>query len=252
VRAPGFLAAVVMLATAHAVIAAGPPPDLPQWSGLWNLGDTIARQGLGPPGPLRPEAQQLLARVLADQVSLDPRRWCGGPGFSGDLGGLVDNVEIMVGPHHLTIVSELGLVRRIFTDGRRIPPDWPETREGLSVGHWEPDGTLVVETTHLSPRVSYGLNGSGAVTLGRDARITERMRLIDGNQLRVDITLIAPALLTAPEHRTRTFSRVPADYVPRQWDNCWDEDRAIDPRTGKQRFDLTPPADLPPPPTTSR
>ena len=27
-----------------------------------------------------------------------------------------------------------------------------------------------------------------------------------------------------------------------------DNDRAIDPQTGKQRFDMTPPADLPPPP----
>jgi hypothetical protein len=30
--------------------------------------------------------------------------------------------------------------------------------------------------------------------------------------------------------------------------SCVEDDRSIDPVTGKQRFDLTPPADLPPPP----
>lgn len=241
-----LLAAIAVFCGSAA--AAGPPKDLSHWNGIWNQGDTLVREGIGKPGPLKPESHKLLAQVIADQVPLDPRRWCGGPGFNGDIGGLVDNVEIVAGARHLTVVSELGLVRRIFTDGRPIPPGWPDTREGLSIGHWEPDGTLVVETTHLSPQVSYGLIGSGVVTLGRDVRITERMRLVDGNRLQVETTLFAPQLLTAPEQRTRTFVRVPDTYVPRQWDTCWEQDRAIDPSTGKQRFDLTPPANLPPPP----
>jgi hypothetical protein len=29
---------------------------------------------------------------------------------------------------------------------------------------------------------------------------------------------------------------------------CSDDDRSLDPVSGKQRFDMTPPADLPPPP----
>jgi hypothetical protein len=168
------------------------------------------------------------------------------------MGGLLDNVELFASPGRLTIVSELGLVRRIFTDGRAVPADWPETREGLALGHWEGDGTLVVETTHLSPDVSYHLVGSNIVTLGRGAYITERLRLIDADHLRVDTTLVAPDLLTAPEQRTRVFVRAPADYVPRQWDSCWSEDRSIDPASGRQRFDLTPPADLPPPPIAPR
>lgn len=247
------LVLMAALCTAAMALRAGahppaPPASLALWNGIWNLGEMLAREGVGAPGPLKPEARQLLARVIADQVPLDPRRWCGGPGFNGDTGGLVDNVEIVAGTGHLTLISELGLVRRIFTDGRRIPAEWPETREGLSVGRWEPDGTLSVETTHIDPRVSYGLNGAGVVTLGRDARITERMQLIDENHLRVETTLVAPELLTAPERRTRVFTRAPSDYVPRQWDNCWENDRAIDPETGAQRFDMTPPADLPPPP----
>ena len=45
--------------------------------------------------------------------------------------------------------------------------------------------------------------------------------------------------------RTVPFGGGVADRPP---DVCTDFDRAIDPLTGNQRFDLTPPPDLPPPP----
>lgn len=224
-----------------------PPANLGQWAGTWNLGDAVLREGVGRPGPLRPEAARLLARIVADQVSLEARRWCQGPGFSGETGGRLDNVEIFVGSDRLTLVTELGLVRRIFTDGRSAPADWPDTREGFSSGRWEHDGTLVVETTHLSPDVSYGVIGAGVLTLGEGAHITERMRLA-GGQLHVEVTLLAPDVLAGPDYRKYVFQRAPSGYMPRQWDTCWANDRAIDPQTGRQRFDLTPPPDLPPPP----
>lgn len=237
----------VLAGAAQAGNVATPPAHLARWQGTWNLGDTLLREGVGRPGALKPEAAQLLGRIVADQVELETRRWCRPPGFSGETGGRLDNVEIFVATDHLTLVTELGLVRRIFLDGRPAPADWPDTREGFSAGRLESDGTLVVETTHLSPDVSYGLFGAGVLTLGHGARITERIRFVD-DRLHVEVTLVAPDVLTAPDRRSYVLQRAPAGYRPRQWDTCWAADRAIDPQTGKQRFDLTPPPDLPPPP----
>ena len=57
----------------------------------------------------------------------------------------------------------------------------------------------------------------------------------------------APAVLSQPDRRTRLYTRVPKTAA-NEITFCADNDRSIDPDTGKQRFDLTPPADLPPPP----
>ena len=50
------------------------------------------------------------------------------------------------------------MVRRIFLDGREAPADWWPSLVGFSVGHWE-DNTLVVKTTHLSPKNIMWHNG---------------------------------------------------------------------------------------------
>jgi hypothetical protein len=42
-----------------------------------------------------------------------------------------------------------------------------------------------------------------------------------------------------------------AGYVAHELSNCPDFDRAIDPSTHLLRFDMTPPADLPPPPAAA-
>jgi hypothetical protein len=249
-RASSFV--ISMLALCNAAVGAAAPDyaaltNLPRWEGPWNLGDIARRGGMQPPGPLRPEAAALLGKAAANELELDPHRWCGAASFAANNGGLADNVEFLFTPGQITIVTEIGLVRRIFTDGRSIPPDLPDSIGGLSIGRWE-NGTLLVETTRLSPDIPYHPLFGKIVTFGAGARISERIHLLDADHLEVQTTLLAPQILTAPERRRQVYTRAKPGYVPRQIDGCWGEDRSIDPVTGKQRFDLTPPADLPPPP----
>jgi hypothetical protein len=83
--------------------------------------------------------------------------------------------------------------------------------------------------------------------VGNHVRIAERITLVDSNTLEFEILTVAPELFTAPDKRKRTYSRVPKQAA-NEITLCSDFDRAIDPATGKQRFDMTPPADLAPPP----
>ena len=133
------------------------------------------------------------------------------------------------------------------TDGRPMPPDPAPTNTGLSVGRWEGE-TLVVETTAINPRALYPARQQGAVPIGDNVRITERIFLKDPNRLQLDVTTVAPDVLTQPDRRTRLYSRL-AKTTPTEITFCTEYDRSIDPATGEQRFDMTPPPDLAPPPS---
>ena len=139
----------------------------------------------------------------------------------------------------------MGVLRRIYTDGRALPQNVEATNMGTSVGHWEGD-TLVVETIGIKPDARFPATAQG-VQIGRNARITERIRLRDESTLELEVTVIAPDILTAPDKRTRVYARAPKTMA-REVSFCVDYDRSIDPTSGKQRFDMTPPKDLPPPP----
>jgi hypothetical protein len=132
-------------------------------------------------------------------------------------------------------------------DGRAMPDSLEDGPTGWSTGRWEGD-TLVVETSRISPTVRYFAQAGDQVLVGNDVRVTERFRVLDPEHLQVETTLVAPDVLTAPEKRKQVFQRAAAGYTPRQLQVCWPDDRAIDPVTGRQRLDLTPPPDLPPPP----
>jgi hypothetical protein len=187
-----------------------------------------------------------MAAALANDKGGDPKRWCRPPQFVGYNGGFVDMVEVLFTPGRVTLTSEMGLIRRIYTDGRALPPDPEPSNMGTSIGHWE-GNTLVVETIGLNPESLFPGIAPGAPKIGRDARVSERISLKDPNTLQIETTLVAPDILTAPDKRTRSYARAPR-HVLREVTFCADNDRSIDPNSGKQRFDMTPPADLPPPP----
>jgi hypothetical protein len=136
--------------------------------------------------------------------------------------------------------------RVIYMDGRAHPKDLDPSFSGHSVGHWEGE-TLVVETTHINPAAMYPGPQQGSVPIGRGARISERIRLKGPDTLVFEITTIAPEVLARPDKRSREYVRS-SKPIANEITFCTDYDRSIEPGTGKQRFDLTPPADLPPPP----
>jgi hypothetical protein len=250
------LVAATLLLTASAAHAEQKQPlrgltyaslqTLPDWSGWWSLGEALPIEMAKQRPPLKPELAAKMAAALAQDAGGDPRLWCRPRQFVGYNGGFVDMVEVLFTPGRVTLTTEMGVLRRIYTDGRALPTDPEPTNMGTSVGRWEGD-TLVVETVGLNPDATYPGVAPGAPKIGHNARITERISLKSPNTLAVEITVVAPEILTTPDKRTRLYTRAQR-HVFHEVSFCTDNDRSVDPASGKQRFDMTPPADLPPPP----
>jgi hypothetical protein len=221
--------------------------QLPDFSGFWNLQDPMVVEIVSNPPPLRPEDFQRIRNAAVQDSAPDKSRFCRPYQFVGYSGGFVDSVEFLFTPGRVTITNESGMIRRVYTDGRPLPKEPEPTNNGASVGHW--DGTtLVVETIGLNPESGFPQGAPGAIAVGRNVKITERFSLQDANTLALDIVTVAPDILTRPDHRARVYKRATGKKAAREVSFCTRHDRSIDPSTGKQRFDMTPPGDLPPPP----
>jgi hypothetical protein len=107
-------------------------------------------------------------------------------------------------PNRIVLMSQFQQVwREIWMDGRELPKnvgttekDSPDPRYyGYSVGHWEGDNTLVVDTTGLDEAT--WLSGSGyAHTV--NARIQERYTRKNHNELELTVTVDDPTLYVQP------------------------------------------------------
>jgi hypothetical protein len=199
------------------------------------------------PPPMRPkDLATLRAARAAPDANADPGRFCRPEQFVGVNIRPAPSIEFLFSPGRVTLTNELGVVRRVYTDGRRLPADLEASNMGTSVGHWEGE-TLVVETAGINPEARFPDSNPGAIRIGQKARITERIAL-RGEHLELAVVVVAPDILTAPYARKFSFAREPKQFA-QELVICAEGDRAIDSATGTQRFDLTPPADLPPPPS---
>lgn len=244
-RSAGALLGVLAFVTVSAQPASNTPgvtyaslAALPDWSGWWGFGRAAPDELRTQPLPLMPAARDA-ARAAGPDA--DPLRYCRPAQFTGSNGGFTEAVEFLFTPGRVTVTNERGLLRRIYADGRAMPAVLDPTNTGVSIGHWEGQ-TLVVETRGINPLASYG-----GVPIGKNVRITERMFLKDPGTLQIDVVTEAPDVLTQPDRRTRLYKRV-AKAMANEITWCTEYDRSIEPGSGKQRFDLTPPPDLPPPP----
>jgi hypothetical protein len=229
--------------------------DLPDFSGWWSLTpESIGAVLAGPPPPFKPKAAAVMKEWTAKTAAgHDPedvdglkRSYCGPARFSGFNGGLQDYVEFLFTPGRVTITNELGLLRRIRLN-RPLPADHAETNTGVSVGHWE-GRTLVIETAGLHPDIGFAEPRSKfPVKIGHHVRITERLSLKEPDVLEIVSQTTAPDILTQP-YRTTALLRRDRQHEFQEITNCINSDRAFDNATGRERFDMTPPADLPPPP----
>jgi len=105
-------------------------------------------------------------------------------------------------PDRILIAYEQQRVwREIFMDGRALPKavdvkGAPESRYyGYSVGHWENDTTLVVDTTGLDERAWLDEAGHPKSAM---AHITERYTRVDQYNLQVTVTVDDPKYYTKP------------------------------------------------------
>ncbi len=246
-RSAPFVSGALLAAIAASAQTSAPLPD---WSGWWGHGVPMPDEMRRSPPPFKPEIRAAMegASTLGagSDTDPDPLRYCRPLQFTGSSGGFTEAVEFLFTPGRVTITNEMGLIRRIYTDGRSLPADPDPSNTGFSVGRWERQ-TLVVDTVGINPQARYPGGVPGAPVIGSDVHITERIFLKDPGTLQFDIETRAPDVLAQPDRRTRLYTRVPKTAA-NEITFCSDDDRSLDPVSGKQRFDMTPPADLPPPP----
>ncbi|MBV9510481.1 MAG: hypothetical protein JO303_09405 [Caulobacteraceae bacterium] len=185
---------------------------LPDWSGVWTPAPLV---NSGPvystPPDWTPKAAARVAKMQAldkagapDNIYLNclPE---GMPSF--DLMTL-NAAEFLFTPGRVTILSEFdgNRLRRIYTDGRGHPDDPDLTFSGHSIGRWEGDA-LVVDTVGILPQTFIPLAQDVGVPNNGDARTIERIRLIGPDKLQIDLTVIAPHVLTKPWTTSRVWTR---------------------------------------------
>jgi hypothetical protein len=233
--------------------------DLPDFAGSWTpltppfvlappRAESAAGAALPPPTacPLPPEFKpEVVARC---RETLEQRRgvreFCATQAFVGrPPAGAGGAFEILFTPGRVTMAVESGLVRRIYMRDEPPAGSLDESVGGTSVGRWE-GTTLIVNTTGLDPNAVIAPGSA----IGGGAHVLEKIALVDADTLQIEATLTAPAVLTAPLTATQRYRRAP-DRVFTDFDTCVDGDRSVDRATGRDRFDKTPPADLPPPPS---
>jgi hypothetical protein len=115
----------------------------------------------------------------------------------------------IVTPEETTFISTVGAVRHIYTDGRSHPPKdelWP-TLMGDSIGHWERD-TLVVDTVATRKRLYMGELSGFFVPTSDQLHFTERVRMINRDQMQIDYTAEDSIALAKPIHAVIVHTRV--------------------------------------------
>jgi hypothetical protein len=195
---------------------------------------------------IRPEVIARCREFIPQAFAKPPVDYfCAKPKFAGLPPEGLDggSFEVLFTPGRVTIALESGLVRRVYL--RDEPPAGAlhASAGGTSIGRWE-GSTLVIETTGLDPQAPF-IPGS---TLGANASVLERISLQDADILEIESTLTAPAVLLAPLAIRAQYRRA-RDRLFTDSDKCVEGDRSFDIAGGKERFDLTPPEDLPPPPS---
>lgn len=237
---------------------AAPRNAMPDLTGVWQISQSLTpvASGAGEAISLGTVLSKFRPDVItrAENSVRRPvdRGYCAPSAFTGPLGygvapmGIFPvNFEILTSPGRLTVIDELGVVRRLHLRTSPPPNALDESNAGTSIARW--DGQqLVVQTTGLNSaaRVIIGIVGT---ELGRNARIEERFSLPQPGVLQIVTTVTAPELYAAPVTTTNRYRR-DASGTMFEISICSWNDRSFDLTTGAERFDATPPGDLPPPP----
>ena len=87
------------------------------------------------------------------------------------------------------------MVRRIYTDGRSIPKDPDLLWMGTSIGHWEGDTTLVVDTVGLNDKTWLDRLGHPH---SDQVHVIERFRRVNYDHMELDFIMEDPKALTKP------------------------------------------------------
>lgn len=218
---------------------AKPGASHPDLSGIWGQrdrngnpvgggggGDVRVIDGFLPHGQLPPLKQWALDRYpslavhpgIGRKRSLesDPMAYCLPEGFPR-VYTLPDPFEIVQQPNRILMMFEsLNQVRRIPTDGRKLPQDPFPTYMGYSVGKWDGD-TLVVETAGLTDITWLDYQGTPH---SNALRVVERFRRSPADTLNIDFLFDDPKTFTKPWKGHKTYYAMPSDWSLVEFLNC--------------------------------
>jgi hypothetical protein len=188
---------------------AGPPGPAPKQdlSGEW--GGPLSAAKVDPAPPMTAWGQERFAANKSNQKinvadSNDPLDTCDPLGFPRNALWESRGIAFAKMPDKVVELFQYEKVwREIWTDGRALPKNVgsdilnsPDSRYyGYSVGHWDGDYTLVVDTVGLDD--STWLDNAGHPHSG-DLHVNERYTRVDQHTLEMTVTLDDPKVFTRP------------------------------------------------------
>lgn len=185
----------------------GPTPRRPDgkvdFSGVYTPGSTFML--MGGPFPLQDWAQKVLEERRANLSKDDPEGHC----LPAGVPRISPFPEKFVQTDDLFVILDEGNIhsyRQIFMDGRGHPEGLDQLWMGHSIGTWEGNDTLVVDTVGFNDKT--WINGQG-VPHTDQLHVVERYTRPDLGHVVVEITVEDPGAFTAPHTFTRTFSLRP-------------------------------------------
>jgi len=229
-----------------------PFEKLPDWSGTWAMtGATVFDRATqtGKGGSIDPGVREhppynaVYEKKYAEHLKLrdadrypDVQTNCGVPSGFPRILNLPDAYEFVVRPDVFYIIAENGgNTMRVYTDGRKLPgkEDTWGTYTGVSVGHWEGD-TLVWETVGLKgDRDNDSILDRTGLVLSDEARITTRMRKIDGQTLEARMAIEDPKALTTTWNVTKQFKKGKPGLFLYDYGCAENNRNPVDPATGQ-------------------
>ncbi|MDB5684658.1 MAG: hypothetical protein JWM75_2356 [Sphingomonas bacterium] len=208
---------------------------LPDWSGVWQPEwSTIGPRNRANP-KFTPAAEKTVAAFKALQAE--------GKNLQTEAANCVPNgmpqimrtpypIEFIFSPGRVTIAIETySQVRRIYTDGQRLPEDPDLTFNGSSIGRWDGEA-LVIDTIGISPAVSI-LPGVHAT---EQTRIQERVSLKGPNLMTIQTTVTDPTIFAEPLVTTQDYVRE-RDWQIREY-VCQENNRDAADEFGRPSIDL--------------
>ncbi len=197
-----------------AAIACGQTPDL---SGVWSPSRATGPGAPAPPTPLelkspykeryeKRRAEERDAAARGEQLA--STGLCEPYGMPTMMAVAVYPMEVIQTAKQVTIIGEaFSEVRRVYVGKKQMDlDDIDPGYYGRSVGRWEGD-TLVVDTLGIKEAV----RGYQGLPHSPKLHITERIRRTAPDQLRDQITLEDPVVLSKPVTYTLVYKLVP-DY----------------------------------------
>jgi len=170
-------------------------PDL---SGPWEpnaIRENVNLVATGVQIPFRPEAKTLYDQRLRALGKDDPEARCLPPGVPR-LTTTPYPFRFLQVPGLIVVIYEGGsqTFRQIFIDGRKHSKFAEDLWNGDSIGHWE-DDTLVVETVGFNEKTWIDAAG---VPHSKDMKVTERIRLLDADNMEIVSTVDDPPMYAKP------------------------------------------------------